>query len=106
MDDKKKVLHDYYKAKLRLEILTAEVKEKQEAVMTYLSEQPGGKAEIDHAKFTVRKTPVYEFSEQVKKAEDFAKESSKLIKDQKDLEIKNGIAKVISESVTVMMIKL
>lgn len=106
MDDKTTVLHDYYKAKLQLEILTLEVKDKQEAVMAYLTQQPDGKAIIDHAKFATRKTPVYEFSEQVKKAEDFAKESSKLIKDQKDLEIKNGTAKVISESVTVVMTKL
>ena len=36
MEDKQNVLSDYYKAKLQLEILTLQVKEKQEEVLKYL----------------------------------------------------------------------
>lgn len=106
MDDKTTVLHDYYKAKLQLEILTLELKEKQEAVLEYLAQQPDGKAAIDHAKFTIIKTPVYEFSEYVQHTEETRKEADKILKDQKALEIKNGKAKIISETTTVRMTKI
>lgn len=100
------ILEDYYKAKLTLELLTLEVKEKQEAVMAYLESQPDGKAEIKNAKFTIRKTPVYgNFSSFVKNLEEDIKEKQQIVKDTKKQEVESGVATIVDEAKTVMMVK-
>jgi len=101
-----KLLTDYYKAKLSLELLTLEVKEKQEAVMAYLKDQPEGKAAIPQAKFTIRKTPVYgNFSTFVKDLETEIKEKQEIVKDVKKHEVEAGVATIVDETVTVQMTK-
>lgn len=99
------ILKDYYKAKLQLEILTLEVKEKQEAVLALLREMPDNKAGIPEAKFAVRKTPVYQFSEAWQDKADFVEKAKNSLKELQTEEIKTGVAKVINETMTVVMIK-
>lgn len=109
MEDKQKVLNDYYKAKLQLEILTLTVKEKQEEVLKYLSEQPNERAEIEHARFVIRKTPIYEFNDDIKKLESENKEKiEKLnyeVKSAKQNALDLETVKIIGESTTVVMTK-
>lgn len=101
-----KILEDYYKAKLTLELLTLEVKEKQEAVMAYLESQPDQKADIPQAKFVIRKTPVFgNFSSTVQRLESEIKEKQEIVKEVKKQEIETGVATVVDESRTVMMVK-
>jgi len=101
-----KILEDYYKSKLTLEILTLEVKEKQEAVMAFLESQPDQKADIPQAKFVIRKTPVFgNFSMNVADMETEVKDKQEVIKKMKKEEIENGTATIVDESKTVMMVK-
>jgi len=100
-----KILEDYYKAKLSLEILTLEVKEKQEAVMAFLESQEDQKAEIPQAKFVIRTTPIYKFSNKVDALEEDVKLSKEAVKDEQKGEIEAGIATIVDETRTVMMVK-
>lgn len=101
------LLTDYYKAKLNLELLTLQVKEKQEAVMAFLKSQPDNKAAIPQAKFTIRKTPVYGgFSMNIADLETEVKDKQETIKRMKKEEIENGVAKVVDEMVVVQMTKI
>ena len=99
------LLKDYYKAKLSLEILTLEVKEKGEAVLALLREMPDGKAGIPEAKFYVRSTPSYAFSAEVDKLVSKVEVLKEAVKVQQKTEIESGVAKVDHETMAVVMVK-
>lgn len=98
------ILKDYYKKKLKLEVLTLEVKEAQEKVLAHL-ETVGGKAEIKDAKFSVRTSPTYEYTALVDALEEQVKSKKEEVKKLQKYEIEHGAAKIVSETKIVVMTK-
>ncbi len=107
------ILLDYQETKLALEILSQELEEKKEKLIKFLQEN-GGKGETPNAKFSLRKTTSYKFSEKVQKYDDALKvkvdtfnesikETKSAIVQLKNNEIEDGVAEVIGETYTPVM---
>ena len=108
------ILEEYQETKLALEILSQELEEKKEALIKFLHEN-NGKGETANAKFSLRKSVSYRFSEKVEKYEtdlklkvdtfmDGIKETKSAITQLKANEVEDGVAEVLSETFTPVMI--
>lgn len=94
------LLMDFYATKKAIDEMTKDLAVKKEKVTEFLKNQPGMKFSIGDGDngigFSLRSTPIYEFSESVGKLEENAKLISDKIKDIKKNEIETGVAKVIN----------
>lgn len=98
-----KLLRQYYEAKQNLAEAEGIVKDLSTALTDALMEQEGHRADIPEARFILRMNPTYKFSKKVEIQEEKLSLQKEIIKSLKDAEIAEGVAEVISERFTPVM---
>lgn len=108
-----KILNQYQETKQAIEILTAELKELQPKLIEEL-QKVDGPVKTKTATFSLRSSKTYEFSDslcqiaegmgdQISDLKDTIKSKETVVKNLKESEIKDGKAKVKSETFTPVM---
>lgn len=99
------LLMDFYATKKAIEEMTKDLALKKEKIIEFLKSQPGMRFSIGEGDngigFSLRSTPIYQFSESVGKLEENAKLISEKIKEIKKSEIESGVAKTIDTQFSV-----
>lgn len=99
------LLKDYYTSKAALDILTEELDEKKKIIIEHLKTIPDNKTGIDEAKFSLRLTPTYQFTQAVEDKAKFVEVAKQALKEVQAEEIKSGAAKVVKTTEILVMTK-
>ena len=89
-------LQNYFDLKTQIAVLTESLNKRKEEVTEFLKKQPGMKASVGDVGFSLRATPVYQYTNTVLALEENVKLIDAKIKEVKKNEIETGDAKVVN----------
>lgn len=99
----KKLVEDYVKAKMKLDILELDVKEKKQAVIDALKEDEVKTVHTADATVTLRETKKYEYSRSISLKEETLKVEKKSLNLLRKEEVEDGTAKHVDSTFAVVV---